>query len=89
MANLKKPKQPADVRGNFIRCPKFIQCPLCYGCRAYKSSDLDCVECTINKKRDICNVSLHTDDIVSRFITKTNYFINEEVKFKSNNDGED
>jgi hypothetical protein len=83
---MKEPKKPAHVLGNIIRCPRFIQCPLCYGCRAYDSANLDCKQCEDNRKRDICNVQLHTNEIVSKFITK-NKLEFDEVKFESNNGG--
>ena len=83
--SIKKPKQPADVLGNLERCPKFIQCPLCYGCRSYDSSDLDCIKCTTNKKFNVCNTELHKNDIVARFITKTQYSINGDIEIKSYN----
>ena len=86
---MKEPKKPSHVLGNILKCPKYIQCPLCYGCRAYKESDLDCLKCTKNKKRDICNVSLHTDTIINSFITKTNIEIEEDVQFKSYNKEEE
>lgn len=82
---MKESKKPAHVLGNISRCPKFIQCPLCYGCRAYSSSDLDCKKCEENRKRDICNISLHTDSVVSRFISKNVTKLEGEVKFESNN----
>lgn len=85
--NLKEPKKPAHVLGNIIRCPRFIQCPLCYGCRAYDSANLECTQCEENRKRDICNKQLHTDEVVSRFITKNVTELEGEVVFKSNNEG--
>ena len=84
---MKEAKKPAHVLGNIIRCPRFIQCPLCYGCRAYSSANLDCKQCEDNRKRDICNKDLHTDEVVSRFITKNQFVLDGEVKFKSNNEG--
>lgn len=81
---INEPKQPNQVRGNRIRCPKFIQCPLCYGCRAYSSHDLDCIECEKeNKKKNICNKELHKDDVITKFITKNKISFDEKVIFKS------
>lgn len=81
-----QPKQPSHVRGNRIRCPKFIQCPLCYGCRAYSTHDLDCNECSQeNHKKNICNRELHKDDVVSNFITKNKIEFSKEesITFRS------
>lgn len=81
---INEPKQPNQVRGNRIKCPKFIQCPLCYGCRAYSSHDLDCIECVSeNKKKNICNKDLHKDDVITNFITKDKIKIEESITFKS------
>lgn len=81
---IQEPKQPNQVRGNRIRCPKFIQCPLCYGCRAYSTADLDCIECSEeNKKKNICNTELHREDLISQFITKNKIEIDEEITFQS------
>lgn len=81
---IQEPKQPNHVRGNRIKCIKFIQCPLCYGCRAYSTHDLDCLNCVEeNKKKNICNKELHKDDIISKFITKNKIEINEQIIFKS------
>jgi hypothetical protein len=85
--NIKEPKKPAHVLGNIIRCPRFIQCPLCYGCRAYDSATLECTQCEVNRKRDICNKQLHTDEVVSRFITKNQTQLDGDVKFESNDEG--
>lgn len=81
---IQEPKQPNHVRGNRVKCIKFIQCPLCYGCRAYSTHDLDCLNCVEeNKKKNICNKELHKDDIISKFITKNKIEINEQIIFKS------
>lgn len=79
-----QPKQPNMVRGNRIRCPKFQQCPLCYGCRSYSTHDLDCMECAEeNKKLNVCNKDLHKDDVISSFITKDKIKIEESIEFRS------
>ena len=79
-----EPKQPNQVRGNRIRCAKFVQCPLCYGCRAYSTHDLECIECASeNKKKNICNKELHKDDLISQFITRNKIEIEEFITFKS------
>lgn len=81
---IQEPKQPNHVRGNRIKCPKFIQCPLCYGCRAYSTHDLDCIECEKeNKKKNICNKELHKDDVITKFITKNVIKVDEKTIFQS------
>ena len=84
---MKEPKKPAHVLGNIIRCPRFIQCPLCYGCRAYSTANLDCKQCEANRKRNICNKDLHTDKVISQFITKNRVQLDEGAKFESSNKG--
>lgn len=68
---MKEAKQPNHVLGKKTNCPNFVQCPICYGCRAYSTADLNCGKCTINKKRDICNVELHKADLINKLISKT------------------
>jgi len=81
---IQEPKKPNQVRGNRIKCPKFIQCPICYGCRAYSTHDLDCIECLEeSKKKNICNKELHKDDIITRFITKDKIEFKGKIIFKS------
>lgn len=80
---MQQPKQPSHVRGNRVSCPKYIMCPLCYGCRSFSSHDLECRECEEeNKKKNICNTELHKDDVVSNFITKTKIELEEPVTFE-------
>lgn len=83
--SIKESKKPSHVLGNQIKCLNFSQCPLCYGCRSYSSSDLNCIKCTKNKKRDICNVNLHKPDLINKFITKTNIKFDKPIQFNSNN----
>lgn len=81
---MQQPKQPSHVKGNKERCPKFIMCPLCYGCRAYSTHDIQCEECVNeNKKKNICNKELHKDDVISNFITKNKIEIDEPISFES------
>ena len=83
---MEEPKKPSHVRGNRIACSKFIQCPLCYGCRAYSSHDLDCLQCVEeNKKKNICNKDLHKDKVVANFITKTTIKVDKPLSFISAN----
>lgn len=71
-----KQKEPADVRGNIIRCINFQMCPLCYGCRAYDSRDPECKECKQaddirGKKFNLCNKDLHESWKINNIVTKT------------------
>ena len=68
---LKKRKEPNDVYGFRNRCPSYSGCPLCYGCRSYDSANLQCLECAKNKKNNICNKSLHKDNLINQLISKT------------------
>ena len=79
-----KSKQPADVLGNQIKCPNFNQCPLCYGCRNFSTSDLNCLQCLKNKKKNICDTKKHNNNLISNFITKNKINIKEKINFKSN-----
>lgn len=68
-------KQPADVRGNKIGCINYQMCPLCYGCRAYDSRDIECSECQqADAQRgryfNVCNKELHEEWKVNKIITK-------------------
>ena len=81
-------KKPSDVLGFVSHCPNFVQCPVCYGCRAYDSSSLECQKCLNNKKQNICNKKLHRADLVSKLITKTVVRIENEIDFSSANDNE-
>lgn len=78
---INKAKQPQDVLGNKIQCPRFQQCPLCYGCRNYDTSNLDCAKCTENKKRDICNREVHTDELIAKFIQRNKIKVDGNISF--------
>lgn len=64
-------KNPHDVRGMRIDCPDFEQCALCYGCRAFSSKYLKCLECkSENEKKNICRTDKHRADLVEKMVTK-------------------
>ena len=42
---MNKIKTKDSVRGYRINCIRFEQCPLCYGCRAFDSSMVQCLKC--------------------------------------------
>lgn len=72
---LKEAKQPNHVLGKKMNCPNFNQCPICYGCRSYTTTFVECEKCIANKKRDVCNTELHKSDLIEKLIRK------DEIKF--------
>lgn len=67
---MKKEKTRSDVQGAVMGCINFSSCPLCYGCRAYDSSRMECMICSEHKKFNICNTSKHQAKPVSQLITR-------------------
>lgn len=64
-------KRIEDVRGYRISCLSFEGCPVCYGCRAYRNDDSECLICEAeNKKINLCKTHIHKGDLVSRFVPK-------------------
>ena len=64
-------KTKNDARGAQINCINFQLCPFCYGCRNYRSDDLECQICkTENAKKNICNVEKHKESLISKMIIK-------------------
>jgi hypothetical protein len=66
-------KQPNQVRGNIIKCPNFVQCSLCYGCRNYDSRIQECRDCYEqgirvgqNRNFNVCNKQLHTEEALNK-----------------------
>lgn len=66
-------KQPNQVRGNLIQCPGFVMCPLCFGCRNYDSSLIECRNCWEdgikpgqNRNFNVCNKNLHTEEALNK-----------------------
>lgn len=77
-------KNPGSALGNEIKCPSFTMCPLCYGCRAYRTDLDECIECAEDVKNNICNRSLHRVDLISKMILKSEIKITDkDVSFKS------
>lgn len=68
----KKAKNQNSSLGAEMGCPSFSLCPLCYGCRNYTTSNVECELCIENKKFNICNTELHKTDKIPMFITKQN-----------------
>ena len=79
---MKEAKQPNHVLSNKIKCPNYIKCPLCYGCRGYSTHDVSCKQCEVDRKRDICNKDLHRDDLIVQLITKDKIEL-KDIKFES------
>ena len=80
---MQEPKKPSHVRGVRVNCCNFQMCPLCYGCRAYSSSNLECEECAKeNHKKNICNVKLHKADAINKLISKSVIIVNDSIDFK-------
>lgn len=65
-----KQKIPQDVLGYQIRCPNYIKCPLCYGCRNYNPSYLKCAKCNQNRKKNICDTNKHKENLIAKMITR-------------------
>jgi hypothetical protein len=84
MAQPQKQKTPDDVRGFKVKCVNFVKCPMCYGCRNYRSIDLDCAKCMENKKINVCNTNLHKSDLIAKMIMKDKIKLPDDVQFKSN-----
>lgn len=79
---MQKQKQASDVRGAQIKCVNFVSCPMCYGCRSYRSTDPDCKECESNRKLNICNTNTHRSDLISKMVLRNRFKV-QDVQFKS------
>lgn len=79
-------KQPSDVRGVQIKCTMFAACPMCYGCRNFRSDSPDCQECLPEKKKNICKTDTHRSDLVNKMMSKNRIKLN-GIQFKSNQGG--
>ena len=64
-----KRKTVHDVLGWQKNCPRFVSCPVCYGCRAFDSSMISCEKCAENK-RNLCDTKKHRSDLLDRMITR-------------------
>jgi hypothetical protein len=58
--------------GAEMHCPNFDPCPLCYGCRNYDSSVVKCDKCAENKKKNVCNTELHTEQALMLMLKTRN-----------------
>lgn len=77
---MKEAKQPSHVKGYKERCINYSMCPLCYGCRSYSSSDLNCKQCEEDRKNNICDTKLHRADLIEKMISKTVIIVNDISK---------
>lgn len=68
---MKTDKTRNDVLGVKLNCMNYIECPVCYGCRNYNSSDMNCDKCAQDPKNNICNISKHQTEPIARLITRT------------------
>jgi hypothetical protein len=80
---MKRDKTPSSSRGAQIRCVNFIMCPLCYGCRNYRSDDPECENCLKDKKFNICNTDKHQPHLIASFISRSQIQIKGDIQFKS------
>lgn len=79
-------KKPSDVLGFRMRCTSFQACPMCYGCRNYRSDIPECQQCTVRRKRDICDTSRHRDDLIAKMVLRPSMKV-DKVEFKSKQEG--
>lgn len=81
---MQEQKGPNSSLGAKNNCINFNMCPLCYGCRDYRSTDSDCSDCyNENKQFNICNTEKHKTDLIGQFVTKNVIKSNEKINFKS------
>ena len=76
-------KTPSHVTGVKVQCVNYIKCPLCYGCRNYREIDPDCLRCTTNRKRDICNTNKHKTELIAKMILRPKIRFDEPITFKN------
>lgn len=75
-------KKPSDVRGVEIKCTAFCACPMCYGCRNFRSDSPDCQLCLPEKKKNICDTTRHKTKVVANMVTKSRIRI-DNITFNS------
>ena len=64
-------KSIQNVRGYQISCPNFEGCPTCYGCRAFRPDESQCLICQAeDAKQNLCKVHIHKADLIDRFVTR-------------------
>lgn len=64
-------KNIGNVRGYRISCLSFEACPMCYGCRAYRQDDSECLICKEeDEKSNLCKTHIHKSYLVDKMITK-------------------
>lgn len=79
-----KQKQPEDVLGYRKRCLNYIKCPVCYGCRNYRTTDPDCETCKKSPKINICNTEIHKPGPISQLVPRPRIKLENGTTFKSN-----
>lgn len=65
-----RPKQKNDVFGRVNACVNYSECPLCYGCRNYSSSNQECLLCVEERKTNICNTERHKPKPISMLVQR-------------------
>lgn len=57
--------------GKEHKCRNFRMCHLCYKCRNYSSSIVECkINCGKDIKNNVCKVELHTEDNVGKMVAQ-------------------
>lgn len=51
-------------------CGRMEECPLCYKCRSFDPSQLECLRCTLYIQKQICKKDVHTPSILNRMIAR-------------------
>lgn len=53
----------------YNKCIKFEECPLCFKCRAFDASDLDCRSCVLFDEGLLCNTEKHSVKILEQWFS--------------------
>ena len=77
---MSKQKRPEDVLGYQKRCPEFVQCPVCYGCRNARS-EMRCNECR-QHKGSVCDTKKHREDLIVQLIKRPTIKVDKPIRFK-------
>ncbi|GAK42093.1 hypothetical protein TCA2_4585 [Paenibacillus sp. TCA20] len=51
-------------------CIRFHECPLCFKCRNFNSSDSECRSCILFEEGSICNTEKHNEKILNMMIRR-------------------
>lgn len=65
-------------------CPRFLECPIDYKCRAYDSTYQECRDCILHEYNGICHKKeLHNEKIFNMMITRERIDL-DEIERKRN-----